>query len=480
MGNSQSQLSSLPAVGKLQARDVVRGWLAAYGEAVVADALRAAVDRHREMITSGEWTGSALDESVMQMAEEIIAEQSRPSLRRVINATGIVLHTGLGRAVLSDAAIEAIRNGAGGYCNLELDLDSGERGRRINHVRDLLCKLTGAEAATVVNKNAAATLLVLHAVADFHGTPTEADKPAKRYRKRNVIVSRGQLIEIGGSFRLPEIMKASGVQLKEVGTTNRTRLADYEQAIDERTAALMRVHTSNYRVAGFTEEVAIGELVKLGRKHNLPVIDDLGSGAMLDLQAAGLTGEPLVGDSLAAGADLVCFSGDKLLGGPQAGIILGRAKYIRAIEKSPLMRTYRLDKLVLLALEATLRAYLDEDRARDEIPTLAMIFRPAEQVHEAACRLADAIRAKGAGAKVEVIGDVSFAGGGSLPTQQLKTFAVRWEPATVSAESAARALRRTDPPIVARIHKGALFFDCRTISEEDVEEVTKAVAQLLP
>jgi len=476
----REQLSHLPAVGKLLARDEIRGWLTAHGDVVVADALRAAVDRHRELIQAGEWNGSALDASVMQMAEELIARQSRPSLRRVINATGIVLHTGLGRAPLSNAAIEAIRSGASGYCNLELNLDSGERGRRIDHVCDLLCKLTGAEAATVVNNNAAATLLVLHAVADFYDTPAEAGKPAKRYRKRNVIVSRGQLIEIGGSFRLPEIMKASGVQLKEVGTTNRTRLADYEQAIDERTAALMRVHTSNYRVAGFAEEVAIEELVKLGRKHKLPVIDDLGSGALVDLQAAGLAGEPVVGASLDAGADLVCFSGDKLLGGPQAGIILGLVQDVRATEKNPLMRTYRLDKLVLLALEATLRAYLDEDRARTEIPTLASIFRPAEQIREVACRLADAILARYAGATVEIIEDVSYAGGGSLPTQQLKTFAVRWQPAKISAESAARALRRADPPIVARIHKGALLFDCRTINDEDVEDISQAVAQLLP
>ena len=471
-------LRELPAVGKLLARDEVRGWLAENGEAVVADALREAVDRHRELIQAGDWNGSALDDSVMQMAEEIITHQSRPALRRVINATGIVLHTGLGRAPLSEAAIEAIRSGASGYCNLELDLDSGERGRRVDHVRELLCKLTGAEAATVVNNNAAATLLVLRAVADFHDTNTEADKPAKRFRKRNVIVSRGQLIEIGGSFRLPEIMKASGVQLKEVGTTNRTRLADYEQAIDERTAALMRVHTSNYRVAGFTEEVAIGELVELGRKHNLPVIDDLGSGALVDLQSAGLAGEPVVGASLAAGADLVCFSGDKLLGGPQAGIILGRAQYVRAIEKSPLMRTYRLDKLVLLALEATLRAYLDEDRARAEIPTLAMIFRPAEQIREVACRLAEAIRVKSESATVEVVEDVSFAGGGSLPTQQLKTFAVRWQPSKMSAESTARALRRADPPIVVRIHKSAILFDCRTIRDEELDLIARSLATL--
>jgi L-seryl-tRNA(Ser) seleniumtransferase len=476
MGNSRPQLSSLPAVGKLLARDEVRGWLTAHGEGVVADALRAAVERHREMIQAGEFSGSALDKSVMRMAEEIIMRQSRPALRRVINATGIVLHTGLGRAPLSDAAIEAIREGAGGYCNLELDLDSGERGRRIDHVRDLLCKLTGAEAATVVNNNAAATLLVLHAVAR-HDT-TAADKPARRYRKRNVIVSRGQLIEIGGSFRLPEIMKASGVQLKEVGTTNRTRLADYEQAIDERTAALMRVHTSNYRVAGFAEEVAIAELVKLGCTYRMPVIDDLGSGALVDLQPAGLAGEPVVGASLDAGADLVCFSGDKLLGGPQAGIILGREKYVRAIEKSPLMRTYRLDKLVLLALEATLRAYLDEDRARAEIPTLAMIFRPAEQIREVACRLADAIRVKSESATVEVVEDVSFAGGGSLPTQQLKTFAVRWKPVTMTVESAARALRRANPPIVARIHKDAILFDCRTIRAHEVDLVACVLATL--
>ena len=470
--SSGELLRELPAVGKLLARDKAHKWLAAHGEAVVADALRAAVERHREMIQAGEWNGSGLDESVLQMAEEIIAEQSRPSLRRVINATGIVLHTGLGRAPLSQDAIEAIRAGAAGYCNLELDLDSGERGRRIDHVNALLCKLTGAEAATAVNNNAAATLLILHTLANFY------DKPAKRYRKRNVIVSRGQLIEIGGSFRLPEIMKASGVQLKEVGTTNRTRLADYEDAIDERTAALMRVHTSNYRVAGFAEEVELGELVELGRSRGLPVIDDLGSGALVDLTPSGLAGEPVVGESLAAGADVVCFSGDKLLGGPQAGIILGRTKYVAAIEKSPLMRTYRLDKLVLLALEATLRTYLDENRARVEIPTLASIFRPAEQVHEVACRLADAIGARSA-VTVEVTEDVSYAGGGSLPTQQLKTYAVRWQPEGLSAESAARALRQADPPVIARIHKGAILFDCRTIADAETDMIAESVRNLI-
>ena len=476
MGNTQPKLSALPAVGKLLAHDEVRAWLAEHGEAVVGDALRAAVDRHREMIQASEWNDSALEESVLQMAGDIIGEQSKPSLRRVINATGIVLHTGLGRAPLSDGAIEAIRHGASGYCNLELDLDSGERGRRVDHVSELLRKLTGAEAATAVNNNAAATLLILNTLANFY--PDGKNRPAKRYRKRNVIVSRGQLIEIGGSFRLPEIMKASGVQLKEVGTTNRTRLSDYEQGIDERTAALMRVHTSNYRVAGFTEEVAIGELVELGRRHNLPVIDDLGSGALIDLQAAGLAGEPVVGASLDAGADLVCFSGDKLLGGPQAGIILGRAQYVRAIEKSSLMRTYRLDKLVLLALEATLRIYLDEDRARAEIPTLASIFRPAEQVREVACRLADAIRAKTAGARVEVIEEVSYAGGGSLPTQQLKTYAVRWRPSPMSAESAARALRCDDPAVITRTHKNAILFDCRTIREDELDLIARSLAAL--
>ncbi len=473
-------LCQLPAVGKLLGRPEVQRWLREYPETVVTAALRTAVQRHRDMIRTGEWNGPALDDAVLKMTQDLVAAESQPSLRRVINATGIVLHTGLGRAPLSEAAMEAIRAGASGYCNLELDLDSGERGRRVSHVSELLCQLTGAEAATVVNNNAAATLLILHTLTHSHETQSGGVPPARRYRKRNVIVSRGQLIEIGGSFRLPEIMKASGTQLKEVGTTNRTRLSDYEEAIDQRTAALMRVHPSNYRITGFSQEVGIGELVALGRRHGLPVIDDLGSGAMADLEAIGLAGEPRVRDSVAAGANLVCFSGDKLLGGPQAGIILGQSKYIHAIESSPLMRTYRLDKLALLALEATLRAYLDHNRAKQEIPTLAMIFAPAERVRELACRLADAIRNNLSDAQIEVIEDVSYAGGGSLPNQQLKTYAVRWRPTGASAEQTARRLRCANPPVIARIHKDTILFDCRTIRENEVDIIARSIVKLIP
>jgi L-seryl-tRNA(Ser) seleniumtransferase len=475
MGNSQPPLSSLPAVGKLLARDDVRRWLAAHGEAVVADALRVAVDRHREMIQAGEWNGSALDDSVMQMAEEIIARQSRPALRRVINATGIVVHTGLGRAPLSDAAIEAIRDGASGYCNLELDLDSGERGRRIDHVRDLLCKLTGAEAATVVNNNAAATLLVLHAVADFYDTPAEADKQVKRYRKRNVIVSRGQLIEIGGSFRLPEIMKASGVQLKEVGTTNRTRLADYEQAIDERTAALMRVHTSNYCVAGFAEEVAIGELVKLGLKHNLPVIDDLGSGALVDLQPAGLAGEPAVSASLDAGADLVCFSGDKLLGGPQAGIVVGRADLVAKLKRNPMKRALRVDKMTIAALAAVLRLYADPDRLAARLPTIGLLGRPVAEIDALARRVAPVLAARlERRAGVEIAACQSQIGSGALPLAGLASVALTIRPTPgpgggrrgTALRRLAAEFRALPVPVIGRIQDDALHLDLRCLVDE--------------
>ncbi len=460
----QDRLRRLPAVGQLLNDPTVGEWLKNFSVSQVTESLRRAVDVHRQRILNNEIHEIPSVESIVKLAETLLVQVTQPSLRRVINATGIVLHTGLGRAPLSWAALDAIQQTAAGYCNLEYDLTTSERGHRTAHVRDLLCRLTGAEDATVVNNNAAATLLVLKAVA--HHYPDGS----RRYRQRNVIVSRGQLVEIGGSFRLPEIMKESGVTLKEVGTTNRTRLSDYEQAIDERTAALMRVHTSNYRITGFSEEASIEQLTECAHRHHLPVIDDLGSGAMLQIGD-----EPLVKDSVSAGADLVCFSGDKLLGGPQAGIILGNTVLVQWIEKNPLMRTYRVDKMVLAALESTLRLYEDPERAHREIPVWAMLCQPIEQIHDRANQLAAALSRVGTAHQlsVEVVEDVSYAGGGSLPTQKYPTWTVRLRHSILSADELAQRLRRSDPPIIVRIHKDQVIFDCRTMQDDELCFINK-------
>jgi L-seryl-tRNA(Ser) seleniumtransferase len=321
----------------------------------------------------------------------------------------------------------------------------------------------------VVNNNAAATLLILNTLA---GAPP-LSKGRRRAGRPEIIVSRGQLIEIGGSFRLPDIMAASGVRLVEVGTTNRTRIDDYARAVSEHTAGLMRVHTSNYRVSGFTEDVSTSELVELGRARGLAVIDDLGSGALVDLSGAGLR-EPAVGDSVRAGADLICFSGDKLLGGTQAGIILGQADRIRAIEKNPLMRTYRVDKLTLLALDATLRLYLDPERARREIPALALLHAGSAELEHRARRLADAIQSRHPGVQAEVVEEVSFAGGGSLPDQELPGWAVRVTSRSRSARAVAGDLRRAAIPVIARIHKGTILLDVRTVRDDELDDIAAA------
>ncbi len=470
--SSEDQLRHLPAVGRLLQETRVRDWLDSHPQALVVEALRQSVDEQRRLILAGDCNGTDLLDVVLQRAEMSLGAFTRNSLVGVINATGIVLHTGLGRAPLSRAACAAVQ-AAAGYCNLEFDLASGARGRRADHVSDLLCRLSGAEAATVVNNNAAATLLILRAMTQQR---LPAGSGSRRYRRRNVIVSRGELVEIGGSYRLPEIMKASGTQLKEVGTTNRTRVSDYEQAIDERTAALMKVHTSNYRITGFCESVEIAELVALGRRCAVPVIDDLGSGRLVDLGVTGVD-DPSVRDHVAAGADLVCFSGDKLLGGPQAGIIVGRAPYVRAVEQSPLLRTYRVDKLVLAALEATLRQCFDADRARREIPALAMLCESAESVRGRGRLLLEALRPL-ASEVLELVDETAYAGGGSLPVQRICTTAVRWRPCGLTAAEAAGRLRHADPPIIVRVHRDAVLLDCRTMTDDQVARVATAIERL--
>ena len=457
---TKERLRALPSVTSLLENEEVQDWLSELPRSTVVESLQAAVDSAREAIMKGETAEDNSIEDILADAEEEIVVRTSPSLRRVINATGIILHTGLGRASLASAAVEAIAEGAAGYCNLEYDLESGQRGKRHEHIVDQLIAVTGAESATVVNNNAAATLLILQTFA----------------AGREAVVSRGQLIEIGGSFRLPDIMRASGAVLREVGTTNRTRASDFENAIGEETAMLLRAHPSNFRVVGFTEEVDIAAMASLAHEHDLLVVDDLGSGALVDLSDLGLPDEPSVRDSLDGGADLVCFSGDKLLGGPQCGIIVGKQKLIEQINANPLMRTYRVGKLTLLALEATLRCHQDSETARTEIPTLAALAAAPEQLAQRAESLIQQLDAQLPDERFLVCSDVAYAGGGSLPDREIESIVVQWRPVGASVDEAALALRGADVPVIARIRDDAICFDLRTVHDDDFEALVEAVS----
>jgi L-seryl-tRNA(Ser) seleniumtransferase len=428
-------------------------------ERIVA-AVRAEIESLRELLKSGkDLDGHADAVSVAQRAAQRLEQEYRPKLRRVINATGIVLHTNLGRAPVAEEAARAAYEAARGYLNLELDLETGKRSSRQVAIRDWVCQLTGAEAATAVNNNAAATVIVLRALC----------------QGKEVVISRGQLIEIGGSFRIPEIMAVSGAILREVGTTNITRLSDYERAIGPSTGALLQVHTSNYRVSGFTESVPLTDLVALGKKHNIPIIDDVGSGALLDFNRFGFMGEPVARASVAAGADLVLFSGDKLLGGPQAGIIAGRKEWIQKIEKDPLMRAFRLDKMTLAALEATLRIYLNEEAALRDVPVLRMLGAPLTELRQRAEALANRLREVPGLADVHVAEDVAYVGGGSLPDQAMKTWVVEVTSAALSDADLAYRLRIGAPAVMARVRDGKLVLDMRTVFSEQDEILIQAL-----
>ncbi|UCE59054.1 MAG: L-seryl-tRNA(Sec) selenium transferase [Phycisphaerales bacterium] len=453
-------LRLLPSVSALLEHEEVSEWVNGLPRATVVASLQTALENARHAVLSGKITEPLDVQDLLARAEEELVARSLPSLRRVINATGIVLHTGLGRAPMCDAAIEAVVEGCSGYCNLEYDLHTGQRGQRASHVVKELVALTGAESAAVVNNNAAATLLILRTFATG----------------REAIVSRGQLIEIGGSFRLPDIMRASGATLREVGTTNRTRIFDYEHAINDRTAVLMRVHTSNYRVVGFTEDVAIDAIAALAHRFSLIAVDDLGSGAMMDFSAEGLPDEPYVKRSLDAGADLVCFSGDKLSGGPQCGIILGKKDLIERLAADPLMRTYRVDKMTLLALEATLRCYRDREEAMVNIPTIAMLKASSEELAGRARALCEQLETALPDEKFFVCSDVGYAGGGSMPQRELQTVVVQWTPGNVSVDEMSRLLRQADVSVVARVRSDAICFDVRTIREEDFESLIASVS----
>jgi L-seryl-tRNA(Ser) seleniumtransferase len=422
------KLRDLPSVDELARTN---------GDPLAVDAARVVLARAREEIRAGAEPGD-----LEARLREELARVRRPALRRVLNATGVLVHTNLGRAPLPPAALDRLTEVAAGYSNLEYDLAEGARGSRQDHVASILRRLTGAEAAIVVNNNAAALLLALAALAEA----------------RDVLVSRGELIEIGDGFRIPDVLARSGARLVEVGTTNRTRASDYDRAAGAETALILRVHQSNFRVVGFTEQPALRELAAVARRHELPLVDDLGSGALVELGD-----EPTVRGSLAGGADLVCFSGDKLLGGPQAGVVVGRADLVERLRRHPLHRALRIDKLSLAALEGSLLLYLEPDRALAEVPVLRMLHEDAAAVRARAEHLA-----RSTGGRVEET--VARVGGGALPLAELPSFACAIE------ESLAASLRLHEPPVVGIVRDGRLLLDCRTLTDDEARAVAAAVA----
>jgi L-seryl-tRNA(Ser) seleniumtransferase len=427
------RLRDLPSVDEL----VHDARLAGEAPALAVQAARSALDRAREEIRAGHDPGDLVERVVQELSAA-----RRPNLRRTLNATGVLVHTNLGRAPLAGAALERVTEIGGGYSNLEYDLAEGRRGSRQDHAAAILRRLTGAEAALVVNNNAAAVMLGLAAVAEG----------------REVLVSRGELIEIGDGFRIPDVLAHSGARLREVGTTNRTRASDYERAIGPETALLLRVHQSNFRLVGFTEQPKLGDLVAIARRHDLPLVDDLGSGVLVHLED-----EPSAKESLTTGADLVCFSGDKLLGGPQAGIVVGRADLVERLRRHPLQRALRADKLTLAALEGTLGLYLEPEQAAREIPVLRMLSEPAEAVRARAQRLAELV-----GGEVEET--VARVGGGALPLAELPSFACAVE------EELVTRLRAGEPPVIAIARDGRCLLDCRTLTDAEIAEVAAVVS----
>jgi L-seryl-tRNA(Ser) seleniumtransferase len=460
-------LQKIPAVDRLLNSPVLMELTPRYPRALILKAINQVLEGIRQEIKAPphgfEDPSVQSIETVSRRVSERLNLLDRPSLMPVINATGVVIHTNLGRSLLAERVLRKFEPLAGGYSNLEFDLDRGERGSRYTHVEGILKEITGTEAAMVVNNNAAAVLLTLDTLA----------------RGREVIVSRGQLVEIGGSFRIPDVMKRSGAKMVEVGTTNKTHLRDYEEAISPDTALLLRVHQSNFQIVGFSEDVDTATLVNLGRKHGLPVMEDLGSGCFIDFSKYGLLQEPTVQEVVSKGVDVVAFSGDKMLGGPQAGIILGRKDLIEAIRKNQLTRALRIDKLTLLALEETLRIYRDEQTAVLEIPTLRMILQPYKALKVKARRL---IRMIGALDHINFSlalsdGD-SKVGGGALPLLSMPSSLVSLSPGKLSAHTMEAWLRAYDRPIIARVEKERVLLDVRTIQDKEMRTVAKAIRAL--
>lgn len=465
---NKTLLRALPKVDELLNHKGLESLIEKYPRKTITDAIRETVDSLRNDILAD--TENVLDDSFLESQSVLNKIKSKAvhansyKLRRVINGTGVVIHTNVGRSCLSHSVKEHIGEIACYYSTLEFDIENGKRGSRYNHVEELLCKLTGAESAMVVNNNAAAVMLALGSMC----------------KDKEVIVSRGQLVEIGGSFRIPEVMKQSGAHLVEVGATNKTHLRDYEEAITEETSAFLKVHTSNYRILGFTQEIEASELVELGHKHNLPVIEDIGSGSFIDFSSYGLMKEPTVKEAVSAGIDVVTFSGDKMLGGPQAGIIVGKKKYIEEMKKNQLTRALRVDKMTLSALEGTLLQYLDETKVLKEIPTLRMLTMTYDETVERITCLETAIHSKGLAAiKMTLCDDYSEVGGGSMPLEKLPSRVMKITVKGYSPNQLKDALRTLSTPIVGRILEDEVVFDSRTLFDDEIELIATLLEELI-
>lgn len=455
---------SIPKVDILLQNESIQEIIEKYSRDAVMEAIHIEMDRLRRFIADG-GDKEKSEEQIQLLVPHIIRRAEAmhtPNMKKVINGTGTVLHTNLGRAPISKTHMEKAFQIVTGYSNLEYNLEKGKRGERYSHFEELLCKITGAEAAMAVNNNASSVLLVLSSLA----------------KGGEVIVSRGELIEIGGKFRIPDVMEQSGASLVEVGTTNKTHFSDYEEHITEETKALLKVHTSNYRIVGFTESVPIDELVPLARSQGIPVVEDLGSGVLIDLSKYGLTYEPTVQESIAKGADVVCFSGDKLFGGPQAGIIIGKKKYIDMMKKNQLTRALRIDKFTAATLELVLQEYLSEEKAIRNIPVLRMITEPLEEAAKRARSLARAIRGTEIPARVEVVSCESQIGGGSLPLERIPSMAVAIHPDGISVSEMEEQMRHLPVPIIPRTVNDTVMLDVRTIENEDFKLIAAELREL--
>ena len=458
-------LRQIPSLERVLGSPEFKPLIEDYPREAVVETLRGLLDDCRQRIrTEVEVAPEELaPEALARAVEQRLTVRFQPHLRRVINTTGTVIHTNLGRSLLGEWVCEQMVHSVSHYINLEYDLDGGERGHRDRVTEGLICELTGAEAATVVNNNAAAVLICLNTMA----------------QGREVVVSRGELIEIGGSFRIPEVMERSGAILREVGATNRTHDRDYRNAINENTGLLLKVHPSNYAIQGFSRSVSIAELAVIGQEYGVPTMEDLGSGALVDLSQFGLPKEPIVREQIATGADVLTFSGDKLLGGPQAGIIVGKREWIDRIRKNPLMRAVRLSKLTISALEATLRLYYHPEALRERIPTLRLLSRPVEEIAALAMQVQAGLAAAfGTAAEVTVIDCQSQVGSGSLPVEALPSKGLAIAPCTQSAEALDAAFRRADPPVIARIRDNRVLMDLRTVTSEEGAAIVKAAQKM--
>ncbi|RMC96039.1 L-seryl-tRNA(Sec) selenium transferase [Clostridium autoethanogenum] len=450
-------LRDLPKIDELLKEDIVNNELKFTMRTIVVETLREAIDNYRELILSGS-IDEYSKENILKSFLELLEEKKGSKFKKVINAAGVIIHTNLGRSLLAKKALENVVNVADNYNNLEYDLKKGQRGSRYSHVEELIKRVTGAEAAMVVNNNAAAVMLVLNTLC----------------KDKEAIVSRGQLVEIGGSFRVPDVMRFSGARLVEVGTTNRTHLYDYDNNINENTGVLLKVHTSNFKILGFTEDVSLEELVKLGYESKIPVVEDIGSGTLIDFSKYGFTHEPTVQESIKKGVDVVTFSGDKMLGGPQAGIVIGKKVYIDKMKKNQLTRALRIDKMTLAALEGTLKYYLDEKEAIENIPTLHMILSQKSDHKKRAQRLKEELESKIKNFKFALEEDYSIVGGGSMPTEKIDTYVIKVKSDKFSPQELEKKLRENKTPIIIRISNNEVILDVRTIFDKDFDIIVNA------